>query len=775
MDSIMIGQLQEAADLGVNPEEVGCGSCGGGCGVEGADIGRASPKYSRALRRRLMACRADCESNLIGFVDTIVSGPEEADMLDVLGVNDALVGIDPRVQDALNKMDKVIAQTNDPKRKAALIKFRNEHLVNAVPGRSQSIFRKIRGSAVKVAHSLPIKPEVRDVVAHIAHTATPSDLAMSLVRNPLLKVVATGAAIVFPPATAIAAGLVAADKLVSAVKDKDPLAAASAVATAADAAGGNLGAINALKALKEKGLDQVMPGLTNSIDNALRDGPVSALQKLLSNPNITTSVGPLPIPGGLLSALVKNGPQAALKFAESQLKNPWLADTFKKMAAIGPTEAARIADGLRSGNSEAVAKATAQVTAITALAKSGDANAVRGLELLKKAKAMTAQNPVTPFTQLSHGRIEVCGAKSEESRGVWLKAHVYQNGRFLHATLYSVANADAEVFHLKVDLLPFVKYATKLHKQMHSGGIEVGASLPSISTIAQKMGRTALANKAFAVSANLAKKAACKVQTPNVPASNVALTALAAARTGIDAVDRSVKLQKAMESSAGNLAKLANVKKKLAAMTPAQRAVAMRDPNIRVAVLKGIGSKFAIKNFLAADGPQKAAQLKKTAIKARAQFATLAKGVKAGNPAAKKMAAVVSIAAKSRAKTQATLQNNEGGMAGLVIDAKGKVRRAKKFVRRVPKTGEKSQVLIPRHGRPQTGIFTAVAGSPKMVSQARLAGRLRKIRQLAVVSGMDIGLIGPQGEMDLDSPIPYDQYVQDPFKEYVPLYQDQGA
>jgi hypothetical protein len=492
-------------------------------------------------------------------------------------------------------------------------------------------------------------------------------------------------------------------------------------------------------------------------DSVLHSKYVGTLQKLFENPIVSTALGPVAIPNVLLLAAAKEGPKGLLRVANKELHNPVRQAAVAALAVVFPplapaavcyAGAAKIVDASRSKNKVEAIKAAAQIAATIALSKTGNADAIKGLDYIKKAKAIADKMPpVSDLTNLSHGRVEVCGAKSDEHRGVWFKTHVYREGRYLCATMYSVNNANAEVFNFKVDMVPLLKRISSYHKKLHGTAPSVSGFGDQMNVVAEKLGRAKLAQQAFAVSSQLTAKATCHAQTPNVPVSNAVLATYAAARAGVDAVDKNAKLKSAMEAVGNNIHRLIETKKSLSAMAPAQRATALQNPTVRKAIIKGIGSKFALASFIKSGGPELAKKTRRNAIIASSQFSKLAAKAKAGDPNAKKMAKVISIAAHARAKTQqAVATSTPGSHAGLVINAQGKVRRNPKgFVKRTPRAGERAEVMVKARGGVETGVFEHVSGA----SATTLRKRLKRIRHMAVVNGDD----APGSEMGCSSPL----------------------
>lgn len=447
------------------------------------------------------------------------------------------------------------------------------------------------------------------------------------------------------------------------------------------------------------------------------------VQKLVNNPIVTTIAAPIALPIGFTMAAAKNGPKGALAYARQELKNPVRGMVIKAAAVVFPPMAPaavaleatnRVLDAVDSKDPAAVAKATAQIAATYALGEIGDPGALKAIQYFKQAKAMRANIPKGPLTPAGHPRVAVCGARSEEARGVWLKVHFYMDGPFMKATVYTVTGGDAEVFNLKVDTRPIAAKVAKYHQALHKNEAVVsGTMFENLSKVVKKVGRGKLTNQVFTVSKGLATKAKCKAMTPNMPVSDVALAAFASARKGVDAVDANAKMQKALKTTAANLKGFIAVKNVLGKMTKDQKVKAMKNPTVKSAVVKGIGAKFAAARFVKAGGPAKAKTLQKNAMTAAKNFAVLSRATKSANPAvkaeAKTMAKVVSIAAKARQKTKNVTDNSKGGMPGLVLDTRGRLRKGK-FTRRTPGKGELTQVMLARGGV-QTGIFDKVSGT----------------------------------------------------------------
>lgn len=454
-------------------------------------------------------------------------------------------------------------------------------------------------------------------------------------------------------------------------------------------------------------------------DRILNNPVASTIQKIASNPVVSTVLGNVALPVAFGMAAAKGGAQGALNHARKELKNPVRGLAIKAVAIVFPPTAPaaagleavnRVLDAAESGDTAAAAKATAQIAATYALGELGDPGALKAVQYFNKAKEMRKNIPKGALTPAGHPRVAVCGARSEEARGVWLKVHFYMDGPFMKATVYTVAGGDAEVFNLSVDTRPIAAAIAKYHKKLHGDVAVSGTLFNNLTTAVKKVGKGKLSGEVFKVSQSLATKAKCKAMTPNMPVSDVALAAFAAARKGVDAVDANKKMKTALATNAANLKKYIAVKNTLSKLPFAKKVEVMKNPTIKAAVLNGIGAKFAAARFVKAGGPEKAKKIRANAIKAAGNFATLARATKSSNPAvaaeAQTMAKVVSIAAKARQKTKNVTENQKGGTAGLVIDSRGKLRKGR-FTKRTPGKGELAQVMLTRSGV-QTGLFDKV-------------------------------------------------------------------
>lgn len=499
-------------------------------------------------------------------------------------------------------------------------------------------------------------------------------------------------------------------------------------------------------------------------DSVLHSTVVRKLQHTLANPWISTAFGPVAITGNLLLSTAKEGPEGALRVAKDELKNPVRQAAIKAVAVVFPPaapaaamyEAAnRVVQAVDHKDPAEAVKAVAQIAATQALAETGDADAIKGLDMLKKAKAAYDKLPKLPSTPTLIPRTEVCGAKSEEGRGVWLKTHTYMDGPYMCMTIYSVANADTEVVNLKVDMRPIIKQVAQYHKMLHAAQgkpAHVGGLFDSLQKVATNLGRAKLAQQAFTATQTIAAKARCQVQTPKVPVSDLALTAYAAARKGVDAVDMNAKLKQGMEEAATHVSNYIDLKNRMKKLAPPAKAAMLKDPSVRQTILKGIGAKFSIANFVKQGGTERAKAIRANATQAAKQFAHLSASLQSPDPKvrsdAQTMAKVVSIAAKTRAKTQQTVQKHQAGQAGLVFDSKGrKLHRGLRFHKSTPKKGQATQVFVPEKGPIQTGVFQKVAGASHSAYTNRLRNRLKKIHQLAIISGVSVPeLIGMMPE-----------------------------
>lgn len=464
-------------------------------------------------------------------------------------------------------------------------------------------------------------------------------------------------------------------------------------------------------------------GVYKTAKKVLHGSVVDTIQKVASNPFVSTFGAPVALPLSFTIATAKGGAKGALEHARMELKNPVRGLVVKAAAVVFPPVAPaavaleatnRILDAVENGKPEDAVKATAQIAATYALGELGNADALRGMEYLKKAKEMRKNIPRGPLTPAGHPRIEVCGARSEESRGVWLKTHFYMDGPYMKATVYTVTGGDAEVFNLSVDTRPIAAAVAKYHGKLHGDSTKVsGTMFQNLTNVVKKVGKGKLTNEVFSVSKALAGKAKCKAMTPNVPVSDVALAAFAAARKGVDAVDSNAKMQHALKDVSVKLKKYVAVRNVLGKMLPDAKKKAMQNPAVRNAILQGIGAKFAAARFVVNGGPERVKVLKANAMKASAQFAALSRASKSTDPAvredAQTMSKVVTLAAKARAKTNNVVQNAKGGTPGLVIDPRGRIRKGS-FTKRTPGKNDLTQVMLTRGGV-QTGMFDKVGKS----------------------------------------------------------------
>lgn len=483
----------------------------------------------------------------------------------------------------------------------------------------------------------------------------------------------------------------------------------------------------------------------SAAESVLRSGPMQTLHKIMRNPIVTTAFGPASLPSiaNLSLAASKGGAKGAIKAAKAELKNPVRRAAVKAAALVFPPiapaaaglEAAnRVLDASESGSASEKAKAIAQIAATYALAEEGDAGAKKGLAFLSQAKKI--RPPKTAASKLGNPRLAVCGARDEESKGVWLKIHFHREGAMLHATVYGVGGGEVEITRLSVNLAPVIAYVKRLHDKLHEvSGSSVGASsFANTVKVATKLGRAKLSAKAKETSRTIADKARCRAMTPGVPVSNTALALFAASKKGVEAVQNAKKLDGALRGTAAAIKRYASVKNVLAKMPLPQKQAAMQNPSVRQTVIDGVGAKIAAAKFIRGGGPEKAAALRKTAAAAQSKFQKLAADSKSADPekrlAAQKTARVVSIAAKSREKVKSAASNSLGGLAGIVVGPRGKLVRGR-FNRRTPAPGESAQVILTKLGL-ERGIFTKV-GHQKSALADRYRRRLAAIRRLARV------------------------------------------
>jgi hypothetical protein len=233
-------------------------------------------------------------------------------------------------------------------------------------------------------------------------------------------------------------------------------------------------------------------------DKVLKSKVANTIQKIASNPVVSTVLGNVALPVAFGIAAAKGGAKGALAHARKELKNPVRGAAIKAVAVIFPPTAPaaagleavnRVLDAAESGDEVAAAKATAQIAATYALGELKDPGALKAIEYFNKAKAMRKNIPKGALTPEGHPRISVCGARSEEARGVWLKMHFYMDGPFMKATVYTVTGGDAEVFNLSVDTRPIAAKIAELHKKLHGEVAVSGSLFANLTKAVKKVGK----------------------------------------------------------------------------------------------------------------------------------------------------------------------------------------------------------------------------------------------------------------------------------------------
>lgn len=455
------------------------------------------------------------------------------------------------------------------------------------------------------------------------------------------------------------------------------------------------------------------------------------LGRVMRNPIVSTAWGQVTVPGNIALGLAKGGPKGALDAAKAELRNPVRRAAVTALGTVFPPAApAAVAlnaanvllDSYESKDPVAAAKAVAQIASVAAGVDAGDPHMKMVADVITKANAVRKLIPPSATPALSNARAVVCGAKGEDQKGIWLKVRIQRKGPRMVATLYSVAAGDAEVSTFSVDLRPLAKLAKVIHSRMHSSGQlskagqraalnggKVSGMLDGLSTVVNKLGRQKLESIVASKTQALAARAGCNAQKPPAPVSDKALAAYAAARTGVEAVDNLARTQRAVTNSTSALKRYVAVKGALSVMSPAQKEVALRRTDVRKAVLDGVSAKAALAAFANADGPSKMVTMRQSAALAKSAFKNIQEKARAGDPEAKKMATVVSIAARTRAKIQDSAAASKGGLPGLVVGPNGRVKRGR-FRKRAAKTGESSSVILTSQGQ-QTGVFDSVSGS----------------------------------------------------------------
>lgn len=460
---------------------------------------------------------------------------------------------------------------------------------------------------------------------------------------------------------------------------------------------------------------------------------VKTLAKVMQNPVVSTIYGPITVPGNLALGFAKNGPKGALDAAKMELRNPVRRAAVSALGTIFPPAApAAVAlnasnvllDAYESKDPVAAAKAAAQLASIAAGSQAGDPHMKEIASVIDKVKTARNMIPKSAAPVLANARALVCGAKGEDSRGAWFKLNIRREGNRLVATLYSAAGGNAEVSSFSVDVRPFLRMASVMHARMHDGDRltkagqhavldpapsgTVSGMLDSVRSIAEKLGTAKLKSIAAQKSNSIAQRAGCKVEKPPAPVSDAALATYAAARAGVEAVDNLKRVQGAVAGSTAALRKYSAVKKVLMAMPPEKRALALKKPEVRKAVIDGVAAKGTISTFVSAGGPGKMAEIRQRALVAQAAFKNVQAKARAGDPDAKKVAAVVSVAARARADVQNSAARSKGGLPGLVIGPNGRLYRGR-FNKRAPNAGEGTSLIMTKQGL-QAGVFDSVSG-----------------------------------------------------------------
>lgn len=454
------------------------------------------------------------------------------------------------------------------------------------------------------------------------------------------------------------------------------------------------------------------------------------LAKVMQNPIVDTLYGQVTVPANIALGFAKGGPKGALAAAKKELRNPVRRAAVSALGTIFPPAApAAVAlnaanvllDAAESKDPVAAAKAVMQLAAISAGSQGGDLHLKEVSDVVQKAKAARDMIPKSAAPALASARTLVCGAKGEDQKGIWFKLNVRREGSRMVATLYSVAAGNAEISNFSIDLRPLARFASTLHARMHSGGRltkagqraalrgeSVSGLFDGLQATVQKLGRAKLQSMASEKTNLIAKKAGCIAQKPPAPVSDAALASYAAARSGVEAVDNVARVERAVAGSTSALKKYAAVKGVLSGMSVAQKAAALKRPEVQKAVIDGVAAKGTLASFATSGGPQKLAAMRAKAALAKRAFRNIRAKAEAGDPDAKKMAAVVSVAAKARADIQSSAAESKGGLPGLVIGPNGKLRRGR-FKKRAPRTGEGTSLILTKQGL-QAGVFDSVSG-----------------------------------------------------------------
>lgn len=372
--------------------------------------------------------------------------------------------------------------------------------------------------------------------------------------------------------------------------------------------------------------------------------------------------------------------------------------------------------------------------------------------------------------------VRVSGAESLGAKtGIWVKTHFRQEGNFLVATTYLVADGSPAVFELRVDLRPLEKIAAAIHARLHekmasaNGTPAVGFSFAkawkSVKKTAKKIGQTKLIkavtstvksvvkNKVFqlampmaAVTAHTLSKAAGGKGVLTGPAGALvdmgtsavmkvvpggalanaapkALAAFGAAQAAIKAASTGKQLVSTALQAKNILAKgNAIAKRAVTVNTAAAKAAAKNAPAVKKAVaLKAQLASPAVKAKLAAAQRQAVSAQKALArVAYDSKNATGAKRVDA-----LKSRAIVNLVAQNQAQLAAIAQRNAGGLPALLIDKKGKITRGKYTIQPMGSRGSSSDLLYLGPGKTERGSFAKVSGEYTIVGTSRPPPRPR--------------------------------------------------
>jgi hypothetical protein len=371
--------------------------------------------------------------------------------------------------------------------------------------------------------------------------------------------------------------------------------------------------------------------------------------------------------------------------------------------------------------------------------------------------------------------IEVAGSEQladPRNTPVWHKTVIKRQGHMLLATTYMVVGKETRVFRHSEDLRPIARAVLAAAKRQglsvegdyddyDDDDVEVGFKFnpikrkdkskrtggffgkdSGISKAVKTVGKSRIIQKVakpiLKVGKVLGDIATSKVFR-GILAGTAAVfaatgigapigAALAGASVGLTAVAAYKDNAKAIHGQLQKIKPFRDLESKLKKLGSTERAQALKDPRVQKALAEGKKAVESLKVLKTDKGKLKIRKLKENSDKAREHFKNIADTARFSKDPiardhARKLARIVKIAAETRAKVKGIAEKNAGGLPGLFIDQKGRIRKGN-FSRTVKKAGSTPGLLYNPKGGNRKGRFVRKVSHEEAV-------KLRKLKKLA--------------------------------------------